>query len=90
MEQAAHSLVKICIALASDLHLSAPRIALLGGVFKAGETMLGVFQRLMQNDFPAAQAQLTDFSQIKGSALLALQLAGIKMDAAIVAKIRRR
>ncbi|MDD3695223.1 MAG: BadF/BadG/BcrA/BcrD ATPase family protein [Lentisphaeria bacterium] len=90
LEQAAHSLVKICIALASDLHLSAPRIALLGGVFKAGETMLGVFQRLMQNDFPAAQAQLTDFSQIKGSALLALQLAGIKMDAAIVAKIRRR
>lgn len=89
LEHAAEILVKVTNALASDLQLKAPKITPIGGIFKAGEVVALPYQMALRKILPDAELVFNDFTQIYGSVLLALQLAGLSLSAAKVAKLRR-
>ena len=90
LEHAAGILVKVTSALASDLQLKAPRITPLGGIFKAGEVIALPYQQALRKVLPDAELVFNDFTQIYGSVLLALQLAGLSLSAEQVDKLRRQ
>ncbi|MFA6930776.1 MAG: BadF/BadG/BcrA/BcrD ATPase family protein [Lentisphaeria bacterium] len=89
LEHASEILVKVTNALAVDLELTAPKITPIGGIFKAGELVSQPYQLALRKVLPKAELVFCDFTQIHGSVLLALQLAGLPLSAAQVAKIRR-
>ena len=89
LEHAADILVKVTNALASDLQLKAPKITPIGGIFKAGEVVALPYQMALKKVLPDAELVFNDFTQIYGSVLLALQLAGLSLSATQVAKLRR-
>ncbi len=89
LEHAAGILVKVTNALASDLQLKAPRITPIGGIFKAGEVVSLPYRDALRRVLPHAELVFNDFTQIYGSVLLALQLAGLSLSAAQVAQLRR-
>jgi N-acetylglucosamine kinase-like BadF-type ATPase len=89
LEQAAENLVKVTKALAFDLRLKTPKVTPIGGIFKAGEVISLPYQTALQKVLPGAELVFSDFTQIHGSVLLALQLAGLSLTAAQVAQLRR-
>ena len=89
MEYAAGILVKTTSALASDLQLKAQRITPIGGIFRAGEVLSLPYRQALRKVLPDAELVFNDFTQIYGSVLLALRLAGISPTAEQVAKLRR-
>ncbi len=89
LEQAAETLVKVTKALAFDLQLKSPRITPIGGIFRAGEVVYLPYRTALQRVLPDAELVFNDFTQIHGSVLLAMQLAGLSLSAAQVAKLRR-
>jgi N-acetylglucosamine kinase-like BadF-type ATPase len=89
LEQAAETLVKVTKALAFDLRLKSPRITPIGGIFRAGEVLCLPYRTALRRVLPDAELVFNDFTQIHGSVLLAMQLAGLSLSAAQVAKLRR-
>lgn len=89
LEQAVETLVKVTKALAFDLRLKTARITPIGGIFKAGEVVSLPYQKALRRVLPGAELVFNDFTQIHGSVLLAMQLAGLSLSAAQVAQLRR-
>lgn len=88
LQGAATALAAMVCALAAELRLARPRVVALGGVLACGEPMLGLFSDAVRASCPSAVVTRSDFSLSRGAVVVALQRAGLSVDAALVERVR--
>lgn len=87
LKTAAGELVEMVSALTAQLDLAAPRVLPMGGVF-SGDSPLGTFfHRTLSERIPGAVVVDSDFSLVRGSVLLALEMAGVTVDDSVVKRM---
>ena len=60
-----------------------------GGVFRAGEFVLGSFRAVNQDAAPGARVILPRFEPVVGAALLALHEVGVAIDERVISAVER-
>jgi N-acetylglucosamine kinase-like BadF-type ATPase len=88
---AGHELGRLAVAVIKRLYMTPETFAVVpfGGVFKAGELVLGSFRETIAAAAPGAQVVLPRFEPVVGAVLLALDDLGITIDWPILEAIEQ-
>ena len=62
-------------------------ICLVGGLFQAGPLVVDAYKQAMQDRLPRAEFRWPELPPVMGAGILALRLAGVLVDAAILQRL---
>ena len=89
IRQGMHELAQMVAAVARNLGWTAApcEVTLTGGLWRAGDTVLTPFRQALADLLPAARIVMPELPPVIGACVLALQAAGVVVDAAIAQRL---
>ncbi len=89
IRQGMHELAQMVAAVARNLGWAAApcEVTLTGGLWRAGDTVLTPFRQALADLLPAARIVTPELPPVIGACVLALQAAGVVVDAAIAQRL---
>ncbi|MFN8441703.1 MAG: BadF/BadG/BcrA/BcrD ATPase family protein [Caldilineaceae bacterium] len=92
VEQGTHDLALMVRAVAHHLGWAnvGCEVTLTGGIWRAGETILGPFRHTLHEILPWSRIVMPELPPVLGSCILALKQAGITVDAAALQRLRQQ
>ena len=89
IRQGMHELAQMVAAVARNLGWTAApcEVTLTGGLWRAGDTVLTPFRETLADLLPAARIVMPELPPVIGACVLALQAAGVAVDAAIAQRL---